>query len=290
MYCSDECANHDASHKKFCPSKVAQYVEIKQKCIVEALKIVGDFDLMVGLLMDDMKKTVFDFDFSNSDDPMYKKNLLMSVNSLSTAGVAGLCSAGIRPNPSELVAFPTEGASKYLSIWATNAFNMHEDRRILFGPASGMYQFAEDIGSGIFPFMSLLNHSCYPNVDTTAVDNKIVLTVSRPIKAGEQIFITYGYSSVSYKLEERKQGLADYKFVCDCIACIEDYPKLKKLPKVKLCGFKEPPNGVISREDAIKQFKINCDLIEKNIKKHPSYEIMKLIDYNRFLLYGLVRL
>ena len=138
--------------------------------------------------------------------------------------------------------------------------------------------------------MSLLNHSCYPNVDTTAVDNKIVLTVTRPIKAGEQIFTCYGCSSVSDTRKERKQGLAHYKFICDCIACIEDYPKLKKLPKVKLCGFKEPPNGVISREDAIKQFKINCDLIEKNIKKHPSYEIMKLIDYNRFLLYGLVRL
>ena len=52
---------------------------------MEALEIVGDFDSMVGLLMDDKKKTVFDFNLSNPGDPMYKKNLLIAVNNLSTA-------------------------------------------------------------------------------------------------------------------------------------------------------------------------------------------------------------
>ena len=138
--------------------------------------------------------------------------------------------------------------------------------------------------------MSLLNHSCYPNVNVITVDNTLVLAVSRPIKAGEQIFVSYGHSSVSYTLEERKQGLADYKFICDCIACIEDYPKLENLPKVELCGFEEPRTEKTSKEDAIKLFKINCNLIEKNIKKHPSYEIMKLIAINDALLHGLVGL
>ena len=158
---------------------------------------------------------------------------------------------------------------------------------VVSGKGVGKY---EKYGVGIFPFMSLLNHSCYPNVNTITVDNKFVLTVSRPIKAGEQIFITYGYSSVIYTLEERKQGLARYKFTCDCIACIEDYPKLEKLPKVKLCCFKEPPKGETLREVAIELFKMNCELIEKNIKKHPTYEIMQLTAINRSLLHELVRL
>ena len=116
--------------------------------------------------------------------------------------------------------------------------------------ASSKYE-SEIVGSGVFPFMSLLNHSCYPNVDTTGVDNKFVLTVSRPIKAGEQIFVSYGYSSFRYTREERRQMLARYKFTCDCIACIEDYPKFKKLPKIDRRRFKEPDFGVYSTKAAI---------------------------------------
>ena len=286
MHCSDECAKQNDFHEKTCPFKAAFKYEIIQKFIMTNIRIVGDFDSMVGLLIDDMKKTVFDFDLSNPGDPMYNKNLIIAVYNLSTAvegegeGLGG--SVKTRPK-SKKHDFFTKSASKYLRIWHTNAFKM----LILIDSSTekaGMY------GSGIFPFMSLLNHSCYPNVHTIAVDNKIVLTVSRPIKAGEQIFITYGYSSVSYKLEERKQGLADYKFVCDCIACIEDYPKLKKLPKVELCGFEEPLEGESTREVSIELFKMNCNLIEKNIKKHPSFEIMQLIDINSTLLHGMVRL
>ena len=285
MYCSDECANHDASHKESCPAKVAFDYEIIQKFIMANLQIVNGFDSMSELLVDDMKKTVFDFDLSNPDDPMYEKNLLIAVNSLSTVvevEFEGLSSTETHIKLEEQE-FKTKSALKYLRIWCTNAFEM----LILFESSTekaGMY------GSGVFPFMSLLNHSCYPNVDTVAVDNKFVLTVTRPIKAGEQIFITYGYSSVLYTRKEREKLLARYKFTCDCIACIEDYPKLEKLPKVKLCGFKQPPKGESTGEAAIQKFKINCNLIEKNIKKHPTYEIMQLIDVNRVLLHGLVRL
>ena len=284
MYCSDECANHDACHKEFCPYKVAQGVEIKQKCIMEALEIVGDYDRMVGLLMDDMKKTVFDFDLSNPDDPMYKKNLLIAVNSMSTAGVLGPCSS-IEP-----VALPTEDVSKYLRIWTTNSYEMAEDVRVFSGPGSGMHKFSEAIGMGVFPFLSLLNHSCHPNVKQLTVDNKIVLMVSRPIKADEQIFVSYGYSYLRDTRQERKQGLARYKFNCDCVACIEDYPTLENLPRNDRRRFKEPDFGVYTTKAAIKQFKINCKYIENNAKKHPTYEVMKLIIHNYHLMGAAARI
>ena len=291
MYCSDECANHDASHKKSCPFKVAEHVEIKQKFIVETLEIVGDLDSISGLLIDDMKKTVFDFDLSNSDDPMYKKSLLMSVNSLSaTVEVKGLESTEIYSKTAEREELQAKIASTFLRIWATNCFNMHEDVRVMFGPASGNYEFGETFGSSIFPFMSLLNHSCYPNVTHITVDNKYVLTVTRPIKNGEQIFISYGYSSFRYTRDERRQKLARYKFNCECIACIEDYPKLEKLPKVDRRRFKEPDFGVYSTEAAIKQFKMNCKYIEKNIKDHPTYEVMQLILHNDHLLHAAAKI
>lgn len=48
------------------------------------------------------------------------------------------------------------------------------------------------VGNGIFPIASLFNHSCCHNADRLAVDNKLVIYVRRPIKAGEQVFINYG--------------------------------------------------------------------------------------------------
>ena len=216
---------------------------------------------------------------------MYKKNLLIAVNSLSaTIEFKGLNSTKIHSKTTEREKLLAKIASRYLDIWATNSRDMHEDVRVMFGPASGRYEFSETFGSGIFPFMSLLNHSCYPNAEQTTVDNKCVLMVARPIKAGEQIFISYGSSSFRYTREERRQKLARYKLNCGCVACIKDYPMLENLPKIDRRCFEEPDFGIYSTQAAIKQFKMNCEYIEKNIKKHPTYEVMKVILHNYKLL------
>lgn len=43
-------------------------------------------------------------------------------------------------------------------------------------------------GLGVYPFRNLLNHSCVPNMAISPMDDKLVFTVSKPIKAGEQLF------------------------------------------------------------------------------------------------------
>jgi SET domain-containing protein len=50
----------------------------------------------------------------------------------------------------------------------------------------------ESIGKAVFPFASLLNHSCAPNVARIDVESKMYLVLKRPIKAGEQLFDSYG--------------------------------------------------------------------------------------------------
>jgi SET and MYND domain-containing protein 4 len=47
------------------------------------------------------------------------------------------------------------------------------------------------LGDGGYPFCSLFNHSCCPNVMRIVVQNHMVLVVERPIKKGEQIFDCY---------------------------------------------------------------------------------------------------
>lgn len=50
----------------------------------------------------------------------------------------------------------------------------------------------DEYALGIFPFRNLLNHSCVPNVMISSIDRKLVYTVLRPMKAGEQLFDNYG--------------------------------------------------------------------------------------------------
>ena len=285
MFCSKQCLNLDVPHKASCTSVTSQQHEISRNFLFRSIEILGSLDAMYDVSKSDSKKTVFDFDFSNPNDPMYDKNLLVAVFGLSRIVEVERQKTKIDQNLSEQEKLSRKCSIDYLRIWSTNSFYLNQNLS-----KSVEYEFASSIGSGIFPFMSLLNHSCYPNVTHITVDNKNVLTVSRPIKAGEQIFITYGYSSFRYTRDERKQKLARYKFNCDCIACIEDYPKLEKLPKDDRRRFKEPEFDVHSTKAAIIQFKTNCKYIGRNIKTHPTYEVMQLILHNDFILHGVTEL
>jgi hypothetical protein len=51
---------------------------------------------------------------------------------------------------------------------------------------------SDRIGGLVFPFASLCNHSCAPNVSRFDIQTKIYLVVKRPINAGEQLFDSYG--------------------------------------------------------------------------------------------------
>ena len=47
------------------------------------------------------------------------------------------------------------------------------------------------IGIGCYPFISLVNHSCFPNVTRQYFEGKMMLVVERPIGKGDEIFDCY---------------------------------------------------------------------------------------------------
>lgn len=49
-----------------------------------------------------------------------------------------------------------------------------------------------EIGAGAYSFLSLLNHSCNPNVTRHCYGSTIVMRALRPLKAGSQLFDNYG--------------------------------------------------------------------------------------------------
>ncbi|XP_066994532.2 SET and MYND domain-containing protein 4 [Anabrus simplex] len=96
-----------------------------------------------------------------------------------------------------------------------------------------------EIGAAAYATLSLVNHSCDPNVTRTShVGDIAVLQAVRPIKAGEEILDNYGYHYAVHTREDRLTNLeAQYFFRCRCEACTSDWPLYVNLPCV-ISGFK----------------------------------------------------
>lgn len=254
MYCSEDCLEKDSVHESLhysvnddtLPPELLPLANIA----LNSVRVAGGVDELVDLLHEAPSKTVFDFDLSNPDDPAYEKNLLIAINSLAKA-----------PNDDEFEMIteyamtvcdeePRTGKEKEVlrKILSNHARLAHLNLYSIFDPKSSSY-----IGKALFPFMSLFNHSCDANVARFSIDDKMALIVARPIKAGEQIFITYGPYFNDKPREDRREYLKrKFSFECDCTACFNDYPKEQNDPDIA-----PPPTVFNTLEDAIAQFKKN---------------------------------
>ena len=82
-----------------------------------------------------------------------------------------------------------------------------------------------DVGAAAFACLSLINHSCDPNVVRYYYGDLATVTVIRLIRQGEEIFDNYGYHYAVHELAERKEAFRNqYYFDCSCLACCNRWP------------------------------------------------------------------
>ncbi|KAG5671092.1 hypothetical protein PVAND_001306 [Polypedilum vanderplanki] len=138
--------------------------------------------------------------------------------------------------------------------------------------------------NGSFPFCALLNHSCAPNVCKIFIDNKIVMIVQRKIEAGMQLFDNYGYGFTNIPREYRQAELfKQYRFKCNCIACINDFGLL---PSLKICDKKTfmvakktcSELSSLNQKKAKQKIKELSEIIQNQSKNFPSLEICSLME------------
>lgn len=292
MYCSEECKiNFESnSHKFTCSSKMSiPVIEITMKMTLKAIKEYGNFQNLLELHKTSKRFSLFDFQEMND------KNKAAVVSSLTMSDNSKI---SITDGMKKTFDFPP-----FNEFWTTiderdNIIDLfHRNLRILntnlLELGEHHYQngqwYAKSVGSGLFPFASMFNHNCDPNVNRVTLNNQLVFYVARPIKAGEQLFISYGYFFSRIDKDERSKGLSKYSFECDCEACKKNLPLLEKLPR-KTKRFLEPSFDAFEPVKAIEQFRKNCIFIEKNIKIHPCYETAILILHNIHLMNQIARL
>lgn len=77
------------------------------------------------------------------------------------------------------------------------------------------------IGSGLYPFCSMFNHSCDPNVVRHSLNgSRVVVTALKAIRKGDQLFDNYGCHYATMEKTQRQSYLWEqYRFRCACQAC-----------------------------------------------------------------------
>lgn len=82
-----------------------------------------------------------------------------------------------------------------------------------------------DVAAAAYPCLSLINHSCDPNVVRYCYGDVAVVTVIRTIRRQEEILDNYGYHYVTHSAEERSIQLRkQYYFHCRCEPCLRQWP------------------------------------------------------------------
>lgn len=84
-------------------------------------------------------------------------------------------------------------ALHHLHIIRFNACSASHGLSYRFGNFIGIEESEKGtaLGHGVAPYSSQMNHSCVPNVCRIFIDDTVVYKVIRPIKSGEQLFISY---------------------------------------------------------------------------------------------------
>ncbi|EHK26461.1 uncharacterized protein TRIVIDRAFT_35412 [Trichoderma virens Gv29-8] len=81
-------------------------------------------------------------------------------------------------------------------------------------------RFDPDLGVvGLFlePTLAMANHSCIPNAAVQFIGRNTLLVAESPIRAGDEIELAYTF--YTDPLLKRREALAHYKFVCQCLRC-----------------------------------------------------------------------
>lgn len=271
MYCSNECMMMDkkAFHQYECgidDNPEDQHLDYNPLKIL--VQILAQFDdnvdeLKKFLAANSKPKCVFDFDFSNKDDPMYRKNMILAT--LSMSHDMNCAQMGkfhclkthhrfVMKHPklralwmSSHKKFLDELLLKFLDVedvkGRVNCFNeidmnLKEKGYDLIDQKTDIpfkvdTFFCNAVADVIDPYLSLLNQSCYPNIITKVVNNIHAWIVVRPVKAGDQLFMFRGpgIKYVTPRAERQEIIRECFGFKCDCDGCRKNWPTQQNMKK-----------------------------------------------------------
>lgn len=139
-------------------------------------------NLVTQFLDHETDSSIFDFDFSNKNDPDYKKNQLKCVVSWASKLPDDLES-------SNATIEDHSSTEDFINVRQKILANSYENCIVEY--AKDGCRHSIKAGDMVFAFLPLINHACYSNVENVIINNRSILYVTKNIKAGEQLFYSY---------------------------------------------------------------------------------------------------
>ncbi|KAL0131088.1 hypothetical protein PUN28_002582 [Cardiocondyla obscurior] len=158
-------------------------------------------------------------------------------------------------------------------------YNAYEIVENVYDEATHVWE-PRNIGAAIYTTVSLVNHSCYPNVVRHSYPNgTVVVKALRFIGKGCEILDCYGPHFLSEsKLNRREFLWKKYRFLCGCDACKQNWTfPLPKTINYKCTTCSESINSSITDAKMINYQCIKCEQITdlKKIEKQFQTSIQK---------------
>jgi hypothetical protein len=190
MFCSSVCYEKVLKSFKSNVKNIEKYLtddDIKRKMSIilnESLRAFGN----IAVLREHFNqtsvnnKTIFDFDWNGLNDEEMKRTIFdcnISLLPKSDSQIRKYLETTIQIPNIELRTFLVDFISRLILNYLRNGVKVP-------GEIS-----TESAGGMLLPFVSLLNHSCDPNIYVSFIENQAIVTVIRPIKANEQVFNNY---------------------------------------------------------------------------------------------------
>lgn len=115
---------------------------------------------------------------------------------------------------------------------------------------------------------ALFNQSCDPNVVHIYDGNKQMCTTIKPVKKGQQLFITYYKDLLMKSTHERQKKLRDtFKFTCQCSRCV---PKFRNIDSLTM---QQDPNFQYIKDSECDLRKVTSE--ELLIQKEKCFQFMR---------------
>lgn len=317
MYCSEECLATDREkfHQFECgfeenPNEAfTEYSALKMLCQM-LYHFNWNLDELRTFLEANRKcQTVFAFDLSDVNGPMYHKNILLAI--LTHKGLAEKSSLEVDEQEKffykdfikrhaklnaltspfrnkkflfELLPKIHKIAARRQYFYITSKIDMNvktpheEDQMIgehhLNGTNSQAY--SNHTHSVVDPYIKLLGQSCVKSVIIRNFNGKTIWVVVRPVLAGEGIFSTIGLNLTKDKWQRQCHLHVFLDYQCTCEACEKDWPTINKMKTIRDEDIDDEAREdsarllVLDKNDHINRYKVLTSLINSFAKSLPN--------------------
>ena len=142
--------------------------------------------------------------------------------------------------------------------------------------ASRSFLFENKIGFGLWGYVSILNHSCNPNITYFSIGDFMLCFAIRDIAEGEELNTLYIPNSLCYSLRQAK-FMNNWNFCCSCELCTYDKNNINKVKKQyyenSLKDFYDIGDNKIIHKNINQKFILFEKFIVDNKKELNSFEI-----------------